>query len=192
LATPQVCARCHDAPGESTVRSLLPSPAANDGQRCLSCHVSAAGGGHDFQGPTRPGFLADVARLRLSLRRDAEGDRLLVHVRHRAGHALPGGTTGRAVWLLVDFLAREGRPLASFSTRFGWYHDAAQEWRDWTLPPGPGKVIEIAMDRGDETALIEARLIYRFRPGALHEPDPREVVLDRAQFRLPQSAGAGR
>jgi hypothetical protein len=189
LATPQVCARCHDAPGESTVRSFLRSPAASRERGCLDCHQSEEGGGHDFMGPTRAGFLEGVARLRLALRKDAGGDRLLVRISHRAGHALPGGTTGRSVWLVVETFARGNRRLAESLTRFGWYHDATFGWQDWTLPPGPGKVVEIPIKRDDDTVLIRARLIYRFRPGLLEDPDPREVVLDQAQFALPSELG---
>jgi hypothetical protein len=32
---------------------------------------------------------------------------------------------------------------------------------------------------------MRARLIYRFKPGPLELPDPREVELDRAGFALP-------
>lgn len=196
LATPQVCARCHDAPGELTIKRFLQSPAARRGEGCLACHRSDAGsdsgGGHDFMGPARRGFLQGVARLRLSLRRDAGGETLLVRIGHRAGHALPGGTTGRSVWLVVETFTRERRRLGKAVYRFGWYHDTGLGWQDWTLPPGPGKVIEIPITRGRDTALIEARLIYRFRPGPLSTPDPRAVELDRARFALPAEMGESR
>lgn len=189
LATPQVCARCHDAPGELTVRSFLQSSAASRERGCLACHLPKEGDGHDFIGPTRAGFLNGVARLRLSLRRDVGGDSLLVRIGHRAGHALPGGTTGRSVWLVVETFARGNRRLAKSLYRFGWYHDATLGWQDWTLPPGPGKVIEIPIKKGADAVLIEARLIYRFRPGPLEDPDPRELLLDQVQFALPSEMG---
>ncbi len=192
LATPKVCARCHDAPGELTVRSFLQSPAARRGEGCLDCHLPDTGDSHDFMGPLRTGFLQGVARLRLSLRRDAGGDTLLIRIGHRAGHALPGGTTGRSVWLEVEAFARERRRLSRSLYRFGWYHDSTREWLDWTLPPGPGKVIEVPIKSGADTALIKARLIYRFQSGPLQVPDPREVVLDQAQFALPPETAASR
>jgi hypothetical protein len=185
LSAPKVCARCHDAPGELTVRSFLQSPAARRGEDCLDCHLPEAGAGHDFLGPTRAGYLNGIARLHIAMRRDLAGDTLLVRISHRAGHALPGGTTGRSVWLLIEYLTGERQRLAGAAYRFGWDHDAALHWRDRTLPPGPGKVIEIPLQSGAGTAFIEARLVYRFRPGPLTESDPREVELDRTQFTLP-------
>ncbi|MEJ2590120.1 MAG: hypothetical protein P8178_01760 [Candidatus Thiodiazotropha sp.] len=192
LDTPQVCARCHDAPGELTVRSYRQSPAARRGERCPDCHLPPAGDSHDFMGPQRSGFMTGVARLRLSLRRDQESDTLLVKISHRAGHALPGGTTGRSVWLVVDTLGQAGRRLARYSLRFGWTHDPALGWRDWTLPPGPGKVVEIPLQRETAATAIDARLIYRFLPGPLEAPDPRAVELDRVQFALPVEMGESR
>lgn len=192
LETPRVCARCHDAPGELTVRSYWQSPAARRGERCLDCHLADTGSGHDFEGPMRAGFLEGIARLRLSLRRDDGGDTLLIGISHKAGHALPGGTTGRSVWLVVETLTPGGRILASYVYRFGWYHDTSEGWRDRTLSPGPGKVIEIPLEGATEAASIEARLIYRFQPGSLEAPDPREVELDRARFALPVEMGESR
>lgn len=185
LVTPQICARCHDAPGESTVRSFLQSPAAKRGEGCLKCHLSEEGSSHDFLGPSRSGYLKDVARLHIAMRRDGQNDILLLRISHRAGHTLPGGTTGRSVWLVVEFFTQEMRRLVRSCYRFGWYHDTKLGWRNWTLPPGPGKVLEIPMKNSVDTALIEARLIYRFQPGPLTEPDPREVELDRILFALP-------
>ncbi|MEJ2455120.1 MAG: hypothetical protein P8103_13320 [Candidatus Thiodiazotropha sp.] len=186
LETPAVCARCHDAPGEVTVRSYRRSPAARQGEGCLDCHLDTTPGSHDFAGPMRAGFLEGIARLRLSLRRDEGGDTLtlLIGIRHRAGHALPGGTTGRSVWLVVESFAPDGRILERSTVRFGWFHDSRMEWRDRTLPPGPGKVIEIPLQGAAEATSVEARLLYRFRPGPLETPDPREVELDRARFAL--------
>ncbi len=192
LDTPQVCARCHDAPGELTVRSYRQSPAARRGEGCADCHLPPAGDSHDFIGPQRSGFMAGVARLRLSLRRDGESYTLLVRITHRAGHALPGGTTGRSVWLVVDTLAQEGRRLARSTLRFGWTHDPARGWQDGTLPPGPGKVIEIPLKANAEAASMDVGLIYRFQPGPLAVTDPRELELDRKRFALPIEMGESR
>ncbi len=189
LETPQVCAPCHDAPGELTVRSFRQSPAARRGEQCPDCHLPQGGDSHDFAGPQREGFLQGVARLQLSLRRDEGGDTLLIRISHRAGHALPGGTTGRSVWLLVDTLAQGGKRLARSAFRFGWMHHPTQGWQERTLPPGPGKVIEVPLQGASGAAAIESRLIYRFRPGPLQAPDPRQVELDRKRFALPVDMG---
>ncbi len=190
LETPEVCAPCHDAPGELTLRSYRRSAAARRGEGCEECHLENRGGenrdgSHDFVGPTRPGYLQDVARLHLSLRRDDGADILLVGIRHRAGHALPGGTTGRSVWLLVESLSPQGRIVSISTRRFGWTHDPDRGWKDRTLPPGPGRVVEIPLKSGTGASSMRARLIYRFKPGPLELPDPREVELDRAGFALP-------
>lgn len=189
LAVPETCARCHDAPGELTVRSFSQSPSARRGEDCLDCHLPGQGGGHDFKGPARAGFLNDVAKVRIALRRMAGGDTVLIRVSHRAGHALPGGTTGRSVWLVVESFGEEEQPLARSLFRFGWYHDPTMGWRDETLPPGPGKVIEIPLAVSGKIVRIQARLIYRFRPGPLDNPDPREVVLEQVVFALPSGLG---
>jgi len=192
LAMPAACARCHDAPGEITVRSFSNSPASRRGESCLDCHQQGEGFSHDFIGPARAGFLADVARLQLSLRREGGGDTLLIRIRHRAGHSLPGGTTGRSVWLQVETFADGEQPLTRQLFRFGWYHDPVAGWRDETLAPGPGKVIELPLESIARIKSIQARLIYRFRPGALDEADPQAVVLDQAVFALPPALGESR
>ena len=185
MAVPRVCGQCHDAPGESTLRQYWKSPAARKGRDCLDCHLEEDVG-HDFRGPSRPGFLQGVARLKIALRRDEGGYTALVRVRHRAGHALPGGTTGRAVWLVVEAVSGEGKPVAKSMFRFGWYHDPEKGWQDRTLPPGPDKVIEVPLPRGEPFRAVRAMLIYRFEPGGLDQPDPRQVVLARVRFELPE------
>ena len=188
LVVPDVCGRCHDAPGELTVRSFSQSPAARRGEDCLSCHLPGEGISHDFEGPARAGFLEGIAKLRISLRRNARGDTVLIRINHRAGHALPGGTTGRSVWLEVEAFDGE-RLLARSLFRFGWYHDPATGWRDRTLPPGPGKVVEIPLTHPGKATRVQARLLYRFRPGPLDNPDPREVLLAQTVFALPSGLG---
>ncbi len=189
LALPEACARCHDAPGELTVRSFSQSAAARRGADCLNCHLPEEGVSHDFKGPARAGFLNGVASLRIALRRDTGGDTVLIRVSHRAGHALPGGTTGRSVWLVVEEYGENERLLVRSIFRFGWYHDPAKGWSDRTLPPGPGKIIELPSTAAGKVSRVEAKLLYRFRPGPLGDPDPREVVLDQAVFALPPRLG---
>ncbi len=186
LKIPQVCARCHDAPGEVTVRSYQGSPAARQGKDCLDCHLQGERSGHDFTGPSRPGFLQDAASLNISMRDDEDGLTALILVRHNAGHALPGGTTGRAVWLLVEEMDREGELINKTRFRFGWQHDSNNDWQNQTLPPGSGKVVEVPMSGSEISGTVHATLIYRFQPGGLERPDPDQVILARAHFDLPK------
>ncbi|MCW8907874.1 MAG: cytochrome c family protein [Sedimenticola sp.] len=183
---PRVCARCHDAPGEITLQGFLDSPAARRGEDCLTCHLEEGGNSHDFRGPTRPGFLQGIATLRVAFRRDAEGGSALLQIRHRAGHALPGGTTGRSVWLLVEQRDTQGRKLDSRRYRFGWLHSASAGWRQNTLPPGTGRVVEVPLH--EAAGMIRAKLVYRFRAGGLDEVDPEQVVLVEMARSVPTRA----
>ncbi len=185
LEVPQICARCHDAPGEITVRSYLDSSAARQGKDCLDCHLTGERTGHDFRGPSRPGFLKKVARLKLSIRRDEDGYTALIRISHSAGHALPGGTTGRAVWLVVETIGSDGKSVGKELFRFGWHHDTQAGWRNQTLSPGPGTVLEVPLSNVDIPGSVQATLVYRFLPGDLDQPDPDQVILDRARFELP-------
>lgn len=175
LQVPTVCAPCHDAPGEITLRSFRASPAAHRGEDCLTCHLPNQGFSHDFRGPTRPGFLNGIAALTIAFRRDSAGDTALLRIRHQAGHALPGGTTGRSVWLLVEQVDGQGVQLDQRQYRFGWLHSPTTGWRENTLPPGVGKVIETPLHTA--ARVIRAKLIYRFRPGGLDVVDPDQVTL---------------
>ncbi len=185
LKVPQVCARCHDAPGEVTVRSYRDSPAVRQGKDCLDCHLEGERTGHYFRGPSRPGFLEGVASLKMSMRRDGDGYTALIRVGHSAGHALPGGTTGRSVWLVVKMMDKEGKLARKSLFRFGWYHDPEMGWQNKTLPPGPGKVIEVPLVGGEMSGSVQATLIYRFLPGGMERSDPDQVILARARFDLP-------
>lgn len=187
LLTPDVCARCHDAPGESTVRRFLAGPAPRRGEDCLSCHISEAppGADHAFQGPSAPGFLEAVASLRVFLRGSATEDGVAVlQIRHRAGHALPGGTTGRSVWLLVEGIRADGTEAWKETVRYGWEHHPDRGWIDRTLPPGRSAVIELTGLRRGGAVTLSAELWYRFRPGPFLDPDPRAVRLDQVQVEL--------
>lgn len=178
LRSQVVCARCHDAPGEITLRSYRNSPAYRRGDDCLTCHVGGEVFNHDFKGPSRPGFLRGIAHITIAFRRDAAADTALIRIRHKAGHALPGGTTGRSVWLLVEQTDTAGRSLRQHQYRFGWLHSSATGWRENTLPPGVGKVIETRL-RSDAMG-IRVKLIYRFRAGGLDRDDPDQVTLAEA------------
>ena len=188
-----MCARCHDAPGERTVQGFRASPAAAQGQTCLDCHLpeGRAASDHAFQGPSVPGFLDRVATLRLLLRQDpATGPVAVVQVTHRAGHALPGGTTGRSVWLIVSGLGSDGAPVWSERVRFGWEHPPDQGWRDRTLPAGRPAVLELPQPGRQGAERLRAELWYRFAPGDWSEPDPRARRLDAVELALPQDARA--
>ncbi|BCU06454.1 hypothetical protein [Allochromatium tepidum] len=195
LQVPDICARCHDAPGESTVRRFREHPAALQGKDCLDCHLPPGGAkaGHGFIGPSVAGFLDDVARLRLSLRHTPnDGALVLIRVSHRAGHALPGGTTGRAVWLTVSGLDAEGITVWRETVRYGWERHGENEWQDRTLPPGPPTSVEIALSTHRTMTRLRAELWYRFRAGDLDTPDPRARLLDAVELDLPSPAPADR
>ncbi|OJX78601.1 hypothetical protein [Magnetospirillum sp. 64-120] len=163
VAVPDTCGRCHDAPGEVTVRSFRDSSAARNGKTCLDCHLGG-NQSHVFIGPSDPAYLRDVASLRLAL----AGDRLMVAIRHRAGHSLPGGTTGRAAWLVVQ--GRDGAGAITWQERrrFGWLN-AESVWQDNTLPPDRGVMIEIENPGLADSVEVTARLLYSRRAGV--EPD---------------------
>lgn len=188
VPVPQVCARCHDAPGENTVRRFLESAAARSGKLCLDCHLvdTAAGADHSFAGPSLPGFLNNRASIQLFLRSDPGPTRTaVIRVTHQAGHALPGGTTGRSVWLVVKGMGADDREAWREELRFGWYHHPERGWLDHTLPPDRPVLLELpAVDRNGAEHL-EAQLIYRFRPGPLNAPDPNAVLLDQAEIAIP-------
>lgn len=184
VAVPRGCGRCHDAPGESTVRRYLAGPAPSRGEDCLDCHLEGERTGHDFRGPSRPGFLTGVARLRMLVRRESGGPVAVIQVRHRAGHALPGGTTGRAVWLRVAGLKGDGRIAWSEQVRFGWEHLPDGRWREATIPPGGGVMLEFPRPQRGGSVRLRAELVYRFRPGPLETADPRQVLLDRLELAL--------
>ena len=61
---------------------------------------------------------------------------------------------------------------------------ASRDFRGRAHLPGPGTVIEIQLINYSKAGILHAMLIYRFVPGELYEPDPEEVVLDRAKYVL--------
>ncbi|TAN64896.1 MAG: hypothetical protein EPN20_07920 [Magnetospirillum sp.] len=159
VAVPDACARCHDAPGESTVRMFKISLAARSGTTCLDCHLEAGRGPHAFRGPSDSSFLRNVATIHLVM---GEG-RLIVSMRHTAGHALPGGTTGRAVWLVLRGLDARGSQVWDERHRFGWLNDG-RGWQDHTLAPDHGTIVEVEAPERNGAATVEARLLYGRQP----------------------------
>jgi len=187
LKQPEVCGRCHDAPGENTVRSFRSSAAAAAGQRCSDCHAKKEGRfSHDFRGPTRSGFLQGIASLRVFLRTDPDNLVAIVLIQHRAGHALPGGTTGRAVWLQMLGRDQAGIPVWEKNYRFGWERQADGRWLDKTLSPGAPTRVELPLAMLSELRSLRVELIYRFRPGPLDADDPAAVILDTMEIELPR------
>ena len=189
LSVPRNCARCHDAPGENTVRSFMKGPAVKRGQDCLSCHLETdrPDRDHGFRGPSTPGFLRDVASVQAFLRKNPDGDTTaLLRVAHKAGHALPGGTTGRSVWLIVTGIRDDGAEAWRESIRFGWEHHPDQGWVDRTLPAGRPITLELPNPVRNQARRLLAALWYRFRPGPFEEHDPRQVRLDVQEMGLVQ------
>lgn len=187
VEVPEACARCHDAPGENTVRGFLRGPAPARGQDCLSCHVpdTSPGQDHRFQGPSAPGFLEGVASLRAFLRwEEAPGTTAIIQITHKAGHSLPGGTTGRSVWLVVAGCTAEGGESWRETARFGWEHHPDRGWLDRTLPAGGPAVIELPHSGRGGAVRLRAELWYRFRPGPIDEPDPRALMLSAVDLLL--------
>ena len=187
-SVPAVCVRCHDAAGESTVRRFRESAAARQGDDCLDCHLSGTGPAvdHRFEGPSVAGFLDGIARVRLVLREGRRGRRtLVVRTTHRAGHALPGGTTGRSVWLVVTGLRANGAEVWREEVRFGWEHHGDKGWRDRTLPPGEPAILELPNPGRNGATRLHVGLYYRFTPGPLNTPDPKMVTLDETELALP-------
>jgi len=184
---PETCGKCHDAPGENTVRSFRSSPAAASGRRCSDCHAMDEGRfSHDFRGPTRSGFLQGIASLRAFLRFDPENLFAIVRIQHRAGHALPGGTTGRSVWLQVQGRDQAGKRIWEKNYRFGWERQADGLWLDKTLSPGAPTLVELPLAKASRLRSLRLELIYRFRPGPLDVDDPAAVILDTMEIELPR------
>lgn len=159
------------------MRTFRQSPANRRGRDCVSCHADVGGErfSHRFNGPSDPAFLRGVAQIRAALRRAGSGWQAVVRIRHRAGHALPGGTTGRAVWLSAQGVDTEDRVIWREAWRFGWEHDGWGGWRDRTLPPGEATLVAMSDVARSGTARIRFRLVYHPSAGAT-TPDAEDAV----------------
>ncbi len=186
-----ICSRCHDAPGEITLRSYYQSPSSRKGERCSACHLNIKVSGHEFLGPSTPGFLKGVARLDIALRIEGDDTIAIVSINHNAGHAVPGGTTGRSVWLLADQFNDAGEVMRLSETRFGWQDHQQQGWKDNTLPAGCSTVVEIPVDSDPKLDKLRVKLIYRFEPGLLQSKDTKQFTLDELIYQL-EGRGASR
>ena len=160
------------------------SPSALKGEDCSDCHMDMALFGHEFIGPTTPGFLEGIAKLSVAFRQDKDNTMALISIRHIAGHALPGGTTGRSVWLVTNEMDSNGHITNTTSTRFGWINHETAKWRENTLPAGRNTVVEVPLSNMNRTRLLRIKLIYRFLPGILDAIDSEQVILDELEFSL--------
>jgi len=188
VSVPAICARCHDAKGEVTLRSFMQSPAARRGKTCLACHSRREGkvNAHHFAGPAADhAFLRRAATLRMLTARRTGRPVVILQVRNHAGHAIPGGTTGRALWLVVTGYSSDGERLIRQVARFGWEHARSGEWRDRTLKPGKSAILEVPVEQTG-VRRVRARLIYRFLPGVLAADDHEGIVVDELEMRLRQ------
>lgn len=188
LDVPNVCARCHDAPGELTVRSFLQSQALKDGYGCLDCHAESQGGDvHDIAGPSRAKFLTGVGRLRVSVATGPQGDVAVVSISHSAGHALPGGTSGRAVWLVVEGVDDVGVTVWRALTRFGWEHASDGSWTDKTLKPNRTAIVEIGDLHRAGARKLRTSLVYQFTAGEYDAPEAVHEQMDQVEFSFPST-----
>ena len=186
VPVPQVCGKCHDAKGENTLGSYRLYRRRGGTRNCTACHAIEDGRfSHDFKGASRKGFLERVAGSRAILLGKKGARRLLAAIRHRAGHALPGGTTGRSVWLVVTGIDDEGRVSWEKRRRFGWLRTSKGEWLDQTLPPLETVTVEIDIPDDANVRRIQTELIYSFRPGTLVQSDEWTRTLDKNEIHLP-------
>lgn len=181
-----VCARCHDAPGENTLRSYRTSPAASRGIHCASCHLDVKRSGHEFIGPSSAGFMRDVMKLRLSVKKQHAALNALVQIRHSAGHALPGGSTGRAVWLLFAAYDEHCHLIHSEHARFGWLYAADGAMQDYSLPAGKSTVVEFSVAQPEKVAAVRVSMLYRFVAGTLEIRDARQILLAQKDYVIKQ------
>jgi len=163
VSVPGACGHCHDAPGENTLRSHALYRERGGNRDCLDCHAKEGDRiSHEFAGASRPGFLDGVAELRFFVRESPGIWNLLATIQHRAGHALPGGTTGRSVWLVISGLDTEENVLWKKYKRFGWLRTLDGAWLDKTLPPLESTGVEMTVVKKPAVQRIRAELIYRF------------------------------
>jgi len=187
LNVPGVCARCHSAPGETTVHMYLSSRSFKAGQNCLDCHTGKDGENvHHFMGPSIEGFLTDVAQIRASILVEQGRAKALIRISHRAGHSLPGGTTGRSVWLVVEGRNAQGQGVWSKRVRFGWVHDGQGNWRDETLRPDIQTQFWLENIGRSGTVRLHVALLYQFAAGDFNVvPNSDRRLLDQVAVEIP-------
>tara|TARA_R110002167_G_scaffold213760_8_gene418387 strand:+ start:527 stop:1372 length:846 start_codon:yes stop_codon:yes gene_type:complete len=132
-----VCARCHDAALENTYRHYRRRPTALSEARCIDCHMrpSPLGVDHYFRGLDSPDLLAEAVTLRWLIP-DTREPTIQLFIKNQTAHAIPGGTSGRALWLLIKSHRVDWRALQ----RFGWLQTEQKLWVDHSLPPGVNRL----------------------------------------------------
>lgn len=162
----RVCGTCHDSPGENTFRLYRQRPGQLRDRDCLDCHTPGISGfSHHFKALLISSLKRSVARLRMLTTPLHPESQLTIFIEHRAGHALPGGTTGRSAWLELKGYDRQQKLLWQDRVRYGWLHQTDGSWHDETLKPGQATIYRRFYRQ--ETDRIEARLIYQRKAGDL-------------------------
>lgn len=193
VGVPGVCARCHSAPGETTVHMYLASRSFKDGRDCIDCHSGKDGENvHRFKGPNVDGFLIGVARIRAGILAEQGRVNALIRISHRAGHSLPGGTTGRAVWLVAEGMDDQGQSVWSKRVRFGWVHDGRGNWRDETLRPDTHTQVRLENIRRSGAVRLRVALFYQFAAGDFDAvPGSTRRALDQVELEIPDDLRRG-
>ena len=125
-----VCGRCHDAPLENTLRHYRVYRVNHPETLCQDCHLpNIRVGDHRFMGVGSE--LLRGRAVRGSGLIDRAAGKLRLVIDNLSGHGIPGGTSGRSLWL-VAYTAAGPVPLH----RWGWLQDRQGAWLDHGLPPG--------------------------------------------------------
>ncbi len=159
-----VCARCHDAPLENTYRHYRSRPAALAKANCIDCHMrpSDLGIDHNFRGPDSPDLLSKAVTLRW-LVQEAGDPSIYLIIKNRTAHAIPGGTSGRSLWLLIKNQSGEWQPMQ----RFGWLQTERKYWIDYSLPPGVNRLRFQIPEEGLSIDQPKLALWLQIAPGKL-------------------------
>lgn len=130
LATSEACAGCHDF----SFAAVAPTPyhdedplqatltewhAAEERGSCQHCHMRDDAGrtSHHFPGARDPALLAAALSIEGTARPLAEGTEVTLHLRSRAGHAVPTGDMYRRLVVSSWPIGREDAPASETLTR---------------------------------------------------------------------------
>ncbi len=186
VGSPVACGRCHQQAFENTLARFREYRARGGRQSCLDCHAAGtAGTGHGFAGPSTVAFLDGVAWLTIHFRRSNPGPTVVIGIRHRAGHGLPGGTAGRAVELEVQGKNARGVVIWRVFRRFGWQWEAGQ-WLDKSLAPLHITYIELPVANATS---IQSSLRYRFLPFGHEQYEKKVDLLADSVRKVPEMGG---
>lgn len=138
-----ICARCHNAPLENTYRHFETRPISLVEKRCIDCHIrpSPSGVDHQFPGINDYTLRQSSIFLRWIIHK---GEPLTIDIllQNRTAHAIPGGTSGRALWLVIRYQENAWMPLR----RFGWFQDKDRRWFDFSFTTGTSQ-LSFPLDR---------------------------------------------